>query len=166
MPTLSESPAHRDALLLELLRSTQVSALMRSAPGHTRFAPGMSAADMLRTAAEGGPQEVYPVVDPHGKLLGIVTAAAMRLLAAEGRDASWVLATDVLQPSPALRPDDDLRTATERLLASGTQELPVVDADGKVLGFLDQAQVAKVYLEAALRAAAAEAKASPARAAL
>ncbi len=155
VPTYGESPAHRDALLLELLRSTPVSARMRRAPGFTRFALGMSARDMLRTAGEGGPQEVFPVVDGEGRLLGIVSSASLRLLSAEGRDAEWTLAADVVQQVVALTPEDDLRTATERLLAAGTRELPVVDADRRVLGFLAEAEVARVYLEAALRAEAA-----------
>jgi len=56
----------------------------------------------------------------------------------------------------SVRADDDLRTATERMLERGLRELPVLDDDGRLLGFLDESEVAEVYLKAASRAESAD----------
>ena len=51
-----------------------------------------------------------------------------------------------------MQKDDDLRKATELLVANGLRELPVVDAAGAVVGFLDEREVARLYLKAEARA--------------
>jgi len=48
----------------------------------------------------------------------------------------------------AARAEDDLRTAAQLMVEKGLREIPVVAADGKILGFLDEADVAKAYLGA------------------
>jgi len=52
----------------------------------------------------------------------------------------------------SVSPEDDLRTATALMVDRHLREVPVVDADGRVIGTLDEAEVAKVYLRAAARA--------------
>ena len=42
--------------------------------------------------------------------------------------------------------DDDLRKAGELLLGSGLHQLPVLTADGKVAGFIDESHVTRAYL--------------------
>ncbi|MET0340950.1 MAG: CBS domain-containing protein [Polyangiales bacterium] len=41
--------------------------------------------------------------------------------------------------------------ATEVMVRSGLRELPVRDADGKLVGFLDEADIAHSYVVAAAR---------------
>jgi CIC family chloride channel protein len=47
-----------------------------------------------------------------------------------------------------VRPDDDLRTAAEILLAHKLREIPVRDASGQVIGLLDEADISRYYLAA------------------
>jgi CBS domain-containing protein len=63
-----------------------------------------------------------------------------------------MIVADFMLPPVSVRPADDLRTATQRLLSSGLRELPVVDDAGKVIGFLDEAEIAKFHLASAVRA--------------
>ncbi len=49
----------------------------------------------------------------------------------------------------SVRPDANLRTAAELLLANKLREIQVVDASGQVIGLLDEAEIARVYLKAA-----------------
>ncbi len=49
-------------------------------------------------------------------------------------------------------PADHLRRAAERLVNNGLRELPVIDSDGGIVGFIDEAEIARVYLRAAARA--------------
>ncbi len=55
-------------------------------------------------------------------------------------------------PQVTVKPSDDLRRATERLLGNNLREIPVVGADGGIAGFVDEAEIARVYLQAAARA--------------
>jgi CIC family chloride channel protein len=52
--------------------------------------------------------------------------------------------------APTLRvgPEDDLRSATQTLLANKLREIPVTDAAGQIVGLLDEADISRFYLEA------------------
>jgi CBS domain-containing protein len=65
---------------------------------------------------------------------------------------SWTVAADLAQPAVTVGPDDDLHAATEKLVQHGLRELPVVGGKGEILGFLDEAEVARIYLRVAGRA--------------
>jgi chloride channel protein, CIC family len=148
VPTQRDSPVHRDALLLDVFKALKVRDVMVSGRPHVTFPATLSAREMSQHVASATWQGVFPVLNEGGKLLGVVTATAVRVLALEGTDGSWALAADLLQPVPVVTPLDDLRSATEILVSSGLRELPVVDDQGRVVAFLDEADVARVYLRA------------------
>ena len=152
MSTPRESPAHRDALLLDALQSIRVADLATRSGPHVSFAPSTSAAEMLRQAGDAEHQDVFPVIDGVGVLRGLVTADSLRILAAERDGASWVVAADFMTPPVTVSPGDDLRRATERLVGNNLREIPVVGGDGRIVGFVDEAEIARVYLQAATRA--------------
>jgi chloride channel protein, CIC family len=150
-----ESPAHRDALLLEALQSIRVSDLVARGGAHATFTLATSASDMLLVASDRPSQDVFPVLDAAGALRGLVSADSLRLLAADREGTSWAVAADLMIAPVTVTPGDHLRRAAERLVNNGLRELPVVDADGRIVGFIDEAEIARVYLEAAARAEAA-----------
>jgi len=47
-----------------------------------------------------------------------------------------------------VRPQDDLRTALESMLAQGVRELPALDGEGRIIGFIDESSLAHAYLAA------------------
>ena len=63
-----------------------------------------------------------------------------------------MLAADIMQPPVSVRPEDELRKATECLVANGLREVPVVDGSDVIIGFLDEREVARIYLKAEQRA--------------
>jgi len=152
VPTQRDSPVHRDALLIDILKAIQVKDLMIDARDFVWFEPKTSAAEMIEHVGEASEQDVFPVVED-GKVVGLVCADAMRVLAKESATTRWVLAADVMLPPVLVRPDDDLRRATQRLVANGLREVPVVDDTNSIIGFLDEREVAKIYLRAEARAA-------------
>ncbi len=79
---------------------------------------------------------------------GLVTADGLRVLANEGADLPWAIAADLMRPPVSVRPQDDLRLATERIVGEGLREVPVIDDRGVVVGFLDESDVATVDLKA------------------
>jgi CIC family chloride channel protein len=151
VPTQRDSPVHRDALLIDVLKAIRVRDLMTQGRPFVSFTPRTPADEMLRLASEATWQEVFPVLED-AKLVGLVNSDATRVLAGERNSMSWALAADIMQPPLSVRPDDDLRTATERLVANSLREIPVVDADDAVIGFLDEREVANIYLKAESRA--------------
>ena len=152
VPTQRDSPAYRDALVRDVLKGIRVRDVMAAGPPGVSFEPRTTSGDMLRRSAEGTFHDLVPVLDPDGKVAGVVTASALRVLSHEKDATAWALAADVMQPAVTVRPDDDLGTAAARLLEKGLRAVPVVDAEGKLVGVLDEAEVAKVYVRAAARA--------------
>ena len=152
--TAHESPAHRDAVVHELLQSTSVQTLMSSPQSHVRFAPETPLAELVAKTSEGGWQDVFPVLDETGRLVGLVTGSSVFGVAHQREQMGWLVAADVMHPPTALRPHDHLRHATELMVTTGLRELPVLDASGAVVGFLDEADIARSYVDAAIRAEA------------
>jgi chloride channel protein, CIC family len=158
--TLRDSPIHRDALLLDLLRGMRVSEVMRQGPTPVCFRKQTPAAQILQQVGNSADQDVFPVLDEDERAIGLVTAATLRVISLEFADTGWTLAADLMQPVVSVLLDDDLRTATERMVQNGLRELPILDGAGRVLGLLNESAVAEVYLKAALRAESAD-KAGP-----
>jgi CIC family chloride channel protein len=152
VPTQQKSPAHRDAVLYEVLTETRVSHLMARRESYVRFELSTPLTELLRAVPQAGWQDVFPVHGAQGELAGIVTLASLHGLAGQGESCAWLVAADAMQPAVFVRPADDLRVATDVMLASGLRELLVVDARGEVVGFLDEADIARSYSEAATRA--------------
>ena len=53
--------------------------------------------------------------------------------------------TSCSRPRPSTL-DDDLRKAAELILNSGFRQLPVIGADQKIAGFLEESEVTRAYL--------------------
>jgi CIC family chloride channel protein len=156
VPTQRDSPIHRDSLLLDVLRGMRVSQLMQSGTSPVCFRKHTGAAEILAKVRDTADQEVFPVLDDAEHVVGLVTAATLRVMSLELEDTRWTLAVDLMQQVLSVRLDDDLRTATERMVSSALRELPVLDAEGRLLGLLDESEVAEVYLKAAFRAESAD----------
>jgi CBS domain-containing protein len=55
----------------------------------------------------------------------------------------------IAAPTHSVRSDADLRTAAETMLNNKLREIQVIDADGAVVGLLDEADISRFYLKAA-----------------
>jgi CIC family chloride channel protein len=79
-------------------------------------------------------------------LRGMRVSEVMRAPPAEAQQAA-----DGSVPAPTVRHDQDLLRAAELLVGSGGRSLAVVDQSGQVVGCLDEADVARAYLQKATR---------------
>ncbi len=148
VPTRRDSPAHREPDQGDVLTTMRVRDVMTTGRPYARLEPGTSATEMLRRMSASTWQDTFPVLDEAGLLLGVVPAEAARALATpEGQEAA-VIAADAMQRPVTVRAADDLRTASRLLLESQLRELLVVDDAGRIEGFLDEADVARAYLQA------------------
>ena len=102
---------------------------------------------MHRALAAATWQTTFPILDSDEHLLGVVSAASIGLMAPHDGVHAPVVASDLMQPPTVLQLDDDLRKAGELLLGSGLHQLPVLTADGKVAGFIDESHVTRAYLK-------------------
>jgi CIC family chloride channel protein len=109
------------------------------------FALGAGAGEVGRVTARTK-QDVYPVVDRDGKLLGLITTEELQILSHEPELALLVNAADLMRSPASVRLEDDLRTALEAMISYGTRQLPVTDGDGRCVGLLDEADIVRAYV--------------------
>ena len=151
VPTHADSPVHRVADSLEVLARQRVGdVLIARNPFHV-FAPESDFGAMRAALAEASWQSTFPVVGGDGKLVGLVKAASIGLLGPDNEVHREASAADLMQPPAALSPEDDLRKGAEIILKSGFRQLPVVGADQNILGFIEESEVTRAYLNLADR---------------
>lgn len=149
LPSLRDSPVHQRTALKDLLKRFRVSELMAADYDCVEFDVQTKASDMIRLAAGAdAQQDIFPVRDQSGALRGVVTSEALRTLAGD-QDLAWTVAADLMQRAVSVRPDDDAARAARRMLRAELRELPVVDDSGKIIGFVDEADIARAYLRGA-----------------
>ncbi|MEO6600081.1 MAG: chloride channel protein [Polyangiaceae bacterium] len=153
---LRDSTTNRDATLLDILRTVRVRDVMKHGPAPICFFRETSTPEIIRQASNPNGQEVFPVLGVDGKLVGLISPASLRVLAAEQSETAWTLAADLMQAVVSVRLEDDLRTATTAMLDNDLRELPVVSQDERLIGLLDETDISEVYLHAAARAESAD----------
>jgi CIC family chloride channel protein len=148
VPTKRDSPAHRDDLIFDVLRDVRVADVMTKDRPFESFEPRTRGDEVVRRVAESEWQDSFPVLAADGKLLGVITAEILRTTAAEPGVGDFALAADMMSPPFAVKPSDDLRRALEVIMEHGVREIIVVDDGGRIVGFLDEADITRVYHEA------------------
>jgi CIC family chloride channel protein len=149
VPTRRESPAHRDELIFDVLRDVKVGDVVVRDRPFVSFEPRTSAREVsARVSGSADWQDVFPVIDAEGKLLGVISASVLRALSSDPILLDIALAVDLMSAPAAVDCEEDAHTALERLLAHGTRELCVTDASGRILGLLDEAEIQAIYHEA------------------
>jgi len=87
---------------------------------------------------------VVPIVDDGGRVVGIVTDRdlAIRGIAA-GKDVNTRL-NDLMTPvAVTCGQDDDLRDVEQKMAELQVRRIPIVDAGGRCLGIISQADIAR-----------------------
>ncbi len=103
--------------------------------------------ELMRILSGRTRQEVFPVMDG-GAMVGVLTLQDLIGLAGEPHLDGIANAGDAMRPPIALSLDDGVRSAFEAMLSRGVRELPVTDAAGAIVGFVDETSIAHAYLAA------------------
>jgi CIC family chloride channel protein len=140
-----QSPVHRRDILPEVLRVAVRDLMLEKRP-FVSFTLRTPVSEILARVGDDNWQDSFPVVDEHGKLRGLVPLDDLRYLAGLHESAAWTIAADLMHPAVSVKLDDDLRSATMKMLANNLREIAVVDDDGKILGLLDEQEAAKAYV--------------------
>src|SRR5262249_714588 len=98
-------------------------------------------------------QDVFPVLDEQGKLVGIILSDTLRTLAANPDLGELAIAHDLMAPPVSVSDADNLQRALEAILEHGLRAIIVVGDGGRIVGFLDEAEITRVYHRATSRRA-------------
>ncbi|MBA3282630.1 MAG: site-2 protease family protein [Acidimicrobiia bacterium] len=119
--------------LYQLLDGTTVADAMVAGPPSA--AGWSSVGDFLRTLPPETPHQAYPVLGEHGRVVGLLTAAAIRAVP----DHQWdqLRVTDLAYPLERItvvRPDEPLLPAVQKIDGGDVRDGLVVGADGAIVG--------------------------------
>ncbi len=143
--TKRDSPAHRADLIFDVLRGVRVADVVVPDRPYATLLPKMTAKEVIDRVASNAWQDAFPVLSPEGTVIGVVTSEILRTMAADPDVATVTIAHDMMVAPISVRDTDDLHTALDRVLKHGVRELLVLDATGHIVGFLDEAEITRVY---------------------
>ena len=136
----------RDRAVLDSLEALKLDVLMKHDRPQVSFAPATAAGDILAICSVSIAQQVFPVLNADGVLVGLITSDEVAILRSEPELELVVNASDLMRPPSSVSVDDDLRTAYELLRSEGLRELPIVDVAGHLVGLVAEADIAQAYL--------------------
>jgi chloride channel protein, CIC family len=150
MPALRDSPVHaREADPLQRVRCRD---LIRADRSMVSVSPQMNVASLVAIAERAADQDVFPVIDEHGVLRGLVSVDALRVLVSSPELHHVAIVADMMAEPASVAADQDLRAAAELLIARDLRAIPVVDPEtGAIAGLLDEHDVAAAALESRRR---------------
>lgn len=131
---------------LHALEQLDLAGLAVSGADRPRVRAPQRAAELLQAQLPPG-EHVYPVIDAEERMVGLVTSDDLVLLEADPRLSMLITASDIMRPPSSVKASDTALTALDLLRAAHLPELPVLDATGRILGFIDEATIAGAYLQ-------------------
>jgi CIC family chloride channel protein len=145
--TKRDSPAHREDLIFDVLTGVCVlDVIVRDRP-YATLETRTPARDVIQKAASQAWQDVFPVLDENGKVVGMVLSEILRTMAANPDLGEFAIAHDLMVPPVSVADTASLQRALQTILEHGLREIMVVGEDGKIVGFLDEAEITRVYAE-------------------
>jgi CIC family chloride channel protein len=147
VPTRRESPAYRADQVIDALTRVHVGDVVVQGRPHATFGVRTPVREIAHQAAAVAWQDVFPVLDEGGHLVGIVPSEVLRTLAANPDLGAIAIAHDVMLPPVSVRARDTLRQALDAIADSGLREVIVVGDDGHLVGFLGEAEISRAYRE-------------------
>ncbi|HEY2509878.1 MAG TPA: chloride channel protein [Polyangiaceae bacterium] len=145
VPTRRESPAHREDLIFDVLKGVRVGDVVVRDRPYTSFTRKARAAEVIEKVAASEWQDAFPVLGDDGKLEGVINVDVLRTMANNPDLSIFALADDMMAAPVSISVNDDLHVALETMLEQGVRELLVVDEAGKIVGFLDEAEITQLY---------------------
>ncbi len=145
VPTKRDSPAHREDLIFDVLTGIHVNdVLVRDRP-YAVFTTRTPAREVVQKAAVSAWQDVFPVLGDDGKVVGMVLSDVLRTMAANPDVGDITIAHDLMVAPVSVRDTDNLQSALQVILEHGLREIFVVGDDGRIAGFLDEAEITRAY---------------------
>ncbi len=138
------SPAHRGNYIIDVLQEITAGEVFSEKHKVITIHEHTNLAEILEMY-ETTDQSVFPVVSKEGKYRGFVPIDLLRGFPREPETARLIIAYDIMEKGPAVRPEEDLNRVLQRLMVSGVNELPIVSHEGKVMGLLSRRELLTAY---------------------
>jgi chloride channel protein, CIC family len=148
VPTKRDSPAHREDLIFDVLTGVRVGDVIVRDRTHETFSLRTPARVVIEKAAATAWQDMFPVLDDGGVLVGVVVSDILRTMAANPDIGHLAIAHDLMIPPVSVKDTDDLQRALDVILEHGVREIVVTDEEGRIVGLLDEADITRVYQSA------------------
>jgi CIC family chloride channel protein len=143
--TKRDSPVHRDEHLV-VLHQIEVASVMTTGRNFISFRADTPVARILDAVSNADWQDAFPVVDENGQVKGRIAVDSLLLVAGSKDVEPWAIAADIMQPPLTVRASQPMREAIDLMLRHGMRELVVTDDGGRIVGFLDEADITREYL--------------------
>ena len=144
VPTLRDSPAHRTES--DPLLRLHCGDVVRRDRTFLKFAPQTGVPELTHEIENAPDQDVFPVVDESGMLRGIIAAEALRVIASNPELHGLGVAADLMMPPVSIPFEADLRSAAQLMIARDLRSVPVLDANGAIIGLLDEHDISAAVL--------------------
>ncbi len=143
--TRRDSPAHREDLIFDVLRGVRVAdVIVRDRP-YVTFERTTPASVVIQKVAGSAWQDAFPVLTHTGAVAGIISAEILRTTTSDPDANPFAIADDMMSAPLSVFENSDLHAALETLLANSVREILVTDDKGRIVGFLDEADITRVY---------------------
>lgn len=157
VPTFKDSPAHRPDLIPDLLEDVRVGRIVERPSTLHVLAPQHTLDEILDVFART--DEVILPIEERGnaadraeRYSGLVLLEDVQeLLQSNTTMRRLLIAKDLEVPFVAVRRRDTLSDAVDTFVTSTYPELPVIDDEGEIIGFIRQGQVLNEYYRAYVR---------------
>jgi len=109
--------------------------------------PGMTLGEMVREAIMKSHRHIFPVLDDHNHLLGIVSLDDVRQIMFNREMYDKIRVRDLMHHAPAAiyYGKDDFQRTMYKFQSSGAWNLPVIREDGTYVGFMSKSKLLSVY---------------------
>jgi CIC family chloride channel protein len=148
LPSKRESPAHRHDLVFHALEEMRAKDIVVRDRPYVAFELATPAQQVIHHLAESSWQDVFPVVGQDGAMVGMIQAELLRTFASQPDFEQVTVAADLMEPPLSVPMSQNLHEAIDQMLRHNLREIPVVDEFGKIVGFLDEADITRAYLAA------------------
>ncbi len=145
--TKRDSPAHRQDVLLHALEGKKVCDLPISRREYVTFREATTGTEVMRQIAGSDWQLIFPVLNGGSTICGTINAEVLRTLTMEHEVADLTVAADLMEPPLLVRQSADLHSAIELMLRHHARELVVIDDSGAIIGFIDESDITRAYLD-------------------
>ncbi|MDE6499291.1 MAG: CBS domain-containing protein, partial [Rikenella sp.] len=98
-------------------------------------------------AVEHTRRNVFPVVNPRGELMGIITMDDIRTDMFDREKYDTPLTRYMSKAPERVRPDEPIRSVMEKFEQTRAWNLPVADEEGHYLGFISKSKLLTAYRE-------------------
>jgi CIC family chloride channel protein len=145
LPAQRHSPAHAAAWARREIAKLPAGSLVKADRPLVVLGPRDPADRVLRAMADAPDQPLFPVVDEQGQLRGLVTGPNTREVAADD-DLDWAVAADLMVAPASVHADTPLAEVARVLIDRDLRAIPVLDAEGRIVGLVDEHDVSRAYV--------------------